>query len=57
MNFGNSKKAWSETDQKRLDSENYLRNTDWYVIRSLETGKAIPDDILEKRNEARKYAG
>ena len=31
----------------------YLAETDWYVTRKAETGKAIPDDILTKREEAR----
>ena len=31
----------------------YLADTDWYVTRKAETGKAIPDDILTKRQEAR----
>tara|TARA_B100000902_G_scaffold398149_1_gene463953 strand:- start:17153 stop:17440 length:288 start_codon:yes stop_codon:yes gene_type:complete len=31
----------------------YLAETDWYVTRKAETGKAIPDDILSKREEAR----
>jgi len=35
---------------------NYLLSTDWYVARFIETGKAIPDDILEKREQARKDA-
>lgn len=31
----------------------YLRATDWYVIRSLETGEAIPDQVKEQRAAAR----
>jgi hypothetical protein len=31
----------------------YLAETDWYVTRKAETGKAIPDDIATKRQEAR----
>ena len=34
-------------------SRQYLADTDWYVTRKAETGKAIPDDILTKREEAR----
>ena len=30
-----------------------LANTDWYVIRKMETGKEIPDDIIDMRNKAR----
>ena len=31
----------------------YLASTDWYVVRFSETGVAIPDDIIAKRQEAR----
>ena len=31
----------------------YLAETDWYVTRKAETGKAIPDDVATKRQEAR----
>ena len=31
----------------------YLKETDWYVTRKAETGKAIPDDVLAKREAAR----
>lgn len=32
----------------------YLAETDWYVIRKQETGEAIPPDVLDKRQAARK---
>lgn len=38
---------------KNNESRKYLRETDWYVVRQLETGKAIPSDISTKRQEAR----
>jgi len=31
----------------------YLAETDWYVTRKSETGKAIPEDVLAKRETAR----
>lgn len=31
----------------------YLRSTDWYVTRLAETGKAIPEEVLTGRAEAR----
>ena len=31
----------------------YLRKTDWYVVRLTETGEPIPEEISEKRFEAR----
>lgn len=33
--------------------KNYLYETDWYVTRKLETGKEIPEDVLNKRKEVR----
>ena len=38
---------------QNYDARKYLADTDWYVTRKAETGKAIPDDILTKRQEAR----
>jgi len=45
----------SEDYQRMLNScaITYLSSTDWYVTRQAETGKAIPEDILNKRQEAR----
>lgn len=34
-------------------SRAYLRDTDWYVIRFLETGIAVPTEITEARDAAR----
>lgn len=31
----------------------FLDQTDWYVIRQIETGVAVPADILQRRAEAR----
>jgi len=31
----------------------YLRETDWYAIRSLENGKSTPFDVVSKRSTAR----
>lgn len=33
--------------------EQYLTDTDWYVVRYMDTGVAIPDDVKTKRQEAR----
>ena len=38
---------------ENYSARKYLAETDWYVTRKAETGKAIPDDILTKRQEAR----
>ncbi|MEN5258621.1 hypothetical protein [Pseudomonas protegens] len=53
MDFSQSKKTFTEQDQKAAEAREYLRQTDWLVVRKLETGKDIPADIAEKRAEAR----
>lgn len=45
--------ASMERNALRKDAKKYLAETDWYVTRKAETGKAIPDDILTKRAQAR----
>jgi len=44
-----------EAEQEILNKESreYLTSTDWYVIRQLETGIDIPEEILIKRQTAR----
>ena len=27
----------------------YLRDTDWYVIRNIETGARVPNEVVERR--------
>ena len=39
--------------QTNMDSQMYLAETDWYVVRKFETGAAIPQDILDARAAAR----
>lgn len=41
--------------QRQISAEalKYLSDTDWYVIRQVETNKPIPQDILDARAEAR----
>lgn len=44
----------SELYTKKIQTlENYLAETDWYAIRKNETGKDIPEDISEAREQAR----
>lgn len=46
----------SEKEQKLLQIEDllgYLQITDWYVIRQLDEGTPMPEDIKKKRAEAR----
>ncbi len=40
-------------DQINAEARAYLADTDWYVIRAQETGEPLPDDVSEKRKEAR----
>lgn len=34
-------------------SKKYLKDTDWYYARKLETGEDVPQDIVTKRIEVR----
>lgn len=48
----------AEAAQQAQDAINsealaYLKETDWYVLRYQETGKAIPQDVLDERQAAR----
>lgn len=36
-----------------IEAQQYLYDTDWYVVRKFETGVAIPQEVLIKRQEAR----
>lgn len=35
------------------EAQTYLRSTDWYVIRNIETGAAIPAEVTAQRAAAR----
>ena len=37
----------------KAEAQAYLRDTDWYVTRLMETGKEIPADVAEARAKAR----
>lgn len=39
--------------RKNKEARAYLLSTDWYVVRRAETGEEVPQDILDKRAEAR----
>lgn len=45
--------ANQEKRVKAHAAKRYLEETDWYAYRKAETGKAIPEDILVKRAQAR----
>ncbi|QIH05132.1 MULTISPECIES: hypothetical protein [unclassified Pseudomonas] len=53
LDFSLSKKTLTGLDQKANEAREYLRQTDWLVVRKLETGKEVPADVAEKRAEAR----
>lgn len=36
-------------------SKNYLKSTDWYYVRQIETGEVVPDEVIIRRREAREY--
>lgn len=46
--------AEQELAEARAKAAEYLRNTDWYATRLAETGKAIPEEVLASRAEARR---
>lgn len=51
-------KAISQTGEYISENElsslqNYLKSTDWYVVRKMETGKEIPKDVLSQRSKTR----
>ena len=42
--------AEAEADQKATDEATaYLRETDWYIIRNIETGEPVPQEVTDKR--------
>ena len=43
-------------DRARAEALAYLASTDWMVTRLAETGKPIPDDVAQAREDARKAA-
>ena len=52
-NLTHSDIKYQENKTLLTQLEQYLISTDWYVTRSIETGKPIPDDIKKLRQEAR----
>lgn len=43
-----------EIEKAKLEAKKYLQNSDWYVIRFIDSGVEIPSDVKQKREEARK---
>ena len=40
-------------EQLRREAQEYLKETDWYVVRKVETNKPLPADVQQKRTDAR----
>lgn len=57
MDFSQLQPVKTESDLKaeadRHEAIRYLTSTDWYVIRQIEVGTQVPDDIKEQRAAAR----
>lgn len=45
--------SWGEIPASPEEARQYLRDTDWYVIRMHETGEKVPSEVLYKRAAAR----
>lgn len=43
-------------EQEAREAVAYLQSTDWYVMRKLEVGTPVPEDVALKRAEARQKA-
>ena len=46
-------KANRDKEARCVDALRYLASTDWYIVRQQETGKPVPADVFEKRQQAR----
>lgn len=57
MNFENVRKTQTQRDNDSTLAKQYLALTDWYVLRLVETGKPIPEEVVIKRAEARLLVG
>lgn len=42
-----------ETENAKAAAKKYLSDTDFYIIRNLETGKEVPAEVQEGRKNAR----
>lgn len=44
-----------EDNKKIVEYKTYLKDTDWYYARKLETGEDVPTEVISKRVEAREF--
>ena len=42
-----------KSEEDRVFAIDYLKSTDWYVIRKFETGSEIPIEVSNSRNKSR----
>ena len=56
LTFTEEQLAEMEAQAPRLNAKQYLRDTDWYVVRHAETGEEVPAEVTKKRAEARATA-
>lgn len=61
LKFETKSASATESDEYAKDqirfAQRYLKSTDWYVIRELETGKPCPPEVKLEREKARLKAG
>lgn len=43
----------SKRDSEIIELKKYLDDTDFYFIRNLDSGKVVPSDVKQRRNEVR----
>ena len=44
---------WQATERANQEALSYLASTDWYVLRQMDSGKVMPEDVKQLREEAR----
>ena len=47
------REAAKRQEEVNREARGYLSETDWYIVRNMETGAEVPKEILVKRAEAR----
>ena len=45
----------AEIQRQIAEYKAYLNSTDWRLVKQLETGEPVPQDVLDKRAEARAF--
>lgn len=42
-----------KAERKIRQAQEYLNKTDWYIIRLMDTGQPVPQEVIESRQAAR----